>query len=85
MIVTFEHKDWKKLEEAEVTKTTFYGVQAMTLDPDEGLLALKLQSGWIYEHFVQHGWTYTSMPEDGDDYVAVTLDGNPRGTFRGIQ
>jgi hypothetical protein len=82
MIVKFSHKDWQSLEEGAVASTTFYGVQKAWVDPDDGILSLLLQSGWIYEHELERSWEYAIVAEDSDDYHAVDANEAPRGYFR---
>jgi hypothetical protein len=82
VIVVFKHKDWKAVEEGQVTKTTFYGVQKVWFDPSEGMISLLLQSGWVYEHLLEREWEYQVLNDDGNKALAVEADGNPRGYFR---
>jgi hypothetical protein len=82
MIVVFKHKDWQSVEEGEVTKTTFYGVQKVWFDPTEGMISLLLQSGWVYEHLLEREWEYQVLNDDGEKMLATEVGGNPRGYFR---
>jgi hypothetical protein len=86
MRVVFSHKDWQSLEEGEVTKTTFYGVQKIWFDPSEGMISLLLQSGWVFEHLLEREWEYQVIPEEGgpegEKMLATEVGGNPRGYFR---
>ncbi len=82
MKVTFAHKDWQSLEEGAVTKTTFFGVQKVWFEPQEGLICLLLQSGWVYEHILERDWSYMVYDDDDVEYTAIDVDGRPKGYFR---
>ena len=84
MRVVFKHRDWSNAPEGEAVKTTFLGVRKVWFEPEEGLICLLLQSGWVYEHELEREWEYAILNDECDDYdyTAVDFDGKPRGYFR---